>query len=177
MKTAIIILSVALFNAHGSTNGVIVIETQKSKEKLPPMEAAAKHEEPEELVRNLMIAVFQHDQQGVTQRILPNPDAHVLWGMSDLKDAKTMSELFLTLPITRLKIGDPLPDPFTPGSRVTPEMVTSERLVLALQTKGKDAWTFFVMRQGDEWRVDMNWLITIWKQLLKPPASHQGSKK
>ena len=124
-----------------------------------------KGEEPEALVRNLMIAMARHDRQGVLDRIVANPDASMLWERFDSREAGALVDLLRTLPVARLKVGDSLPDPFNPEQRATPQMIDSEHLVLVMQTRGGRAWTFFVVCQSGQWRVDMDWYLKAARQL------------
>jgi len=128
-----------------------------------PSTLSPNDESPEELVRNVMIATIHRDPAGVLRRIVANPDAHLIWEQVDEQHSDEMVELFRTLPIERLKVGDPLADPFTPGQPVRPEMIDADHLILIMHTKGKSAWTYVVQRQNGEWRVNMDWYIALLK--------------
>src|SRR5207249_3309512 len=113
-----------------------------------PTAVTSNIESPEEVVRQVMIATVRRDTAGVLRRIVANPDAHLVWEQADSQHSDEMAELFRTLPIERLKMGDPLGDPFTPGQGVKPEMIDQDHLVLIMHTKGKSAWTYFLQRQN-----------------------------
>lgn len=129
-------------------------------------DARIEAEEPERVVRQFMIAMAKGDREGMVSHMRPNPDVDVLVRMRKPEDEAELVELFRTLPIIRLKPGDQPADPFSPGQRIVPAMIDADHLVLSMHTKGKDAWTFVVVREAGQWRLDMDWYI----EMLKHPG-------
>ena len=123
--------------------------------------------EPEVVVRELMLAMARGDREVVLANMMPNPDVDVLLRMRNPDDEAELVELFRTLPITRLRAGDELADPFTPGQLILPGMIDEDHLVLVMHTKGSKAWTFFLVRDAGGWRVNLDWAI----EALKRPAA------
>jgi hypothetical protein len=115
--------------------------------------------EPEHVVREFMIALAKGDRAGMLAHMDPNADVDVLLQFRNPEDEAELVELFRTLPITRLKTGDQLADPFVPGQRIIPGMINEDHLVLNMHTKGKAAWTYFLFREEGRWRVNMDWMI------------------
>jgi hypothetical protein len=137
------------------------------RESVVANDARFKAEEPERVVRQFMIAMAKGDREGMLSLMRPNPDVDLLLRMRKPEDEAELVELFRTLPITRLGLGDQLADPFSPGQRIVPAMIDADHLVLNMRTKGKDAWTFFLVREGGKWRLNMDWFI----ELLKHPGA------
>jgi len=130
---------------------------------------------PERVIREFMIAMAKGDREGMLAHMKPNPDVDLILKMRKPEDEAELLSLFPTLPITRLKPGDQLADPFVPGQRIIPEMIDGDHLVLNMHTKGKDAWTFFVFREDGQWRVNMDWFIEVLKRPGARPRIVPGS--
>src|SRR4051794_36861704 len=92
--------------------------------------ARVQAEEPERVVRQFMIAMAKGDREGMLSHMRPNPDVDVLLRMRKPEDEAVLVDLFGTLPLTRLKPGDQLADPFLPGQLIVPAMIDADHLVL-----------------------------------------------
>jgi hypothetical protein len=124
--------------------------------------------EPERVTRRFMLALARGDRGGMLAHMKPNADVDVILRMRKPGGEPELVELFRTLPITRLRPGDHLADPFVPGQQIIPESIDEDHVVLAMRAKGgRNAWTFFLVRSAGGWQVDMDWFI----EFLKRPGS------